>query len=74
MVVGVVLRQGPGCPGIHSVDQAGLELRDQTDCLCLLSAGSTGNTWLVCCFDLGSLVGGQVQSYPGLPSARISGI
>ena len=26
----------PGCPGIHSVDQAGLELRD----LCLLSVSS----------------------------------
>ena len=30
----------PGCPGTHSVDQAGLELRD--DCLCLSFAGITG--------------------------------
>jgi hypothetical protein len=27
-----------GCPGTHSVDQAGLELRDPSTCLGLLSA------------------------------------
>ncbi|GAB1298665.1 Protein RFT1 homolog [Apodemus speciosus] len=31
----------PGCPGTHSVDQAGLELQKST-CLCLPSAGITG--------------------------------
>jgi hypothetical protein len=31
----------PGCPGTHSVDQAGLELR-KSACLCLPSAGIKG--------------------------------
>jgi hypothetical protein len=31
----------PGCPGTHSVDQVGLELRKIT-CLCLPSAGIKG--------------------------------
>ncbi|GAB1294636.1 Dedicator of cytokinesis protein 3 [Apodemus speciosus] len=31
----------PGCPGTHSVDQAGLELKTST-CVCLLSAGIKG--------------------------------
>jgi hypothetical protein len=38
----------PGCPGTHSVDQAGLEHRDHA-CLCLLSAGIKGichQAWL----------------------------
>jgi hypothetical protein len=32
----------PGCAGTHSVDQAGLELRNQSACLCLPSAGIKG--------------------------------
>ena len=31
-----------GCPGTHSVDQAGLEHRDPPTCLCFLSAGIKG--------------------------------
>jgi hypothetical protein len=32
----------PGCPGTHSVDQAGLELRNPPASVCLLSAGIKG--------------------------------
>ena len=31
-----------GCPGTHSVDQAGLKLRNPPACLCLPSAGIKG--------------------------------
>ncbi|GAB1284876.1 Fer-1-like protein 5 [Apodemus speciosus] len=34
----------PGCPGTHSVDQAGLELK-KSACLCLPSAGITGTSY-----------------------------
>jgi hypothetical protein len=39
----------PGCPGTHSVDQAGLELK-RFSCLCFPSAGSKGvlHNSLVC--------------------------
>jgi hypothetical protein len=51
----------PGCPGTHSVDQAGLELRN-------LPASASRLAWfLVFCFETVSLCS------PGCPSAGVTG-
>ena len=47
LLVGLVFQDSvslcsPDCPGIRSVDQAGLKLTDISICLCLLSAGIKG--------------------------------
>ena len=45
-----VFLDSPGCPGTHSVDQAGLKLQ-RSSCLCLLGAGTKS----VCHYHLANL-------------------